>query len=87
MLPCTREVECESAIEPHMSPQMPGDLVGSEGAIGKEVTFLVSGTVDVSAWVSSQMATAEVPLAEVQASPPGMLCPRALSPERWAACV
>ena len=47
---------------------MPGDVLGTEGTIGKEIAFLVGGTVDVSAWICCAMAYQEVPFPESQVS-------------------
>ncbi len=45
---------------------MPGDVLGTEGAVGKEFMFLVSGTVDVSAWICAEMFNTDMALEEVK---------------------
>jgi hypothetical protein len=45
---------------------MPGDVVCSEGTMGREIVFVVGGTLDVSAFICPAMAYGEVSFLEAQ---------------------
>ena len=47
---------------------MPGDVVCSEGTLGREIVFVVGGTLDVSAYICPAMAHNDVSFAEAQVS-------------------